>query len=97
MVAAKKKRSRQGMFSKIANAGLIALGFSGALTSLVEGGVNRLVADATLGFVRPGQAPDLNPANIVARALKVYVGPGIAAGGLCALKSYLLRKFPVRR
>ncbi len=85
------------MLSKIANAGLIALGFSGAISSLLEGGVNRLVADATLGFVRPGQAPDMNPANIIARALKVYVGPGIAAGGLGALKSYLLKKFPVRR
>ncbi len=97
MAKGKKKRSRQGMFSKIANAGLIALGFSGAITSLLEGGVSRLIGDATLGFVRPGQEPDLNPANIVSRALKTYVGPGIAAGGLGMLKSYLLRKFPVRR
>ncbi len=97
MAKGKRKHSRQGIASKIANAALIAIGFSGAITSYLEGGIDRVIANATLGLVRPGQDPDLNPTNMLARALKFYIGPGGAATGLGLLKRHLLKMFPVRR
>lgn len=95
MAAAKpKKKSRQSLMSKAMNAGLIVLGFSRPLQHLwafVSGrsdALESLQYEATFGL--SGGTLDL------AAGGRMYAPAGSAAA-LGYLKSYLLRKFPVRR
>lgn len=93
MAAAKKKSHRQGIVSKLANAGLILLGLSRPLEIAfapvsVERKVEVLLNESTFGL-------STGAFNLKA-GLRLY-GPGIAATSIGFLKSYLLRKFPVRR
>lgn len=86
---------RQGWFSKVVNAGLILLGFSNVIVRLIEPGpikgrIDNIVGDSTFGFGVPPHTFNLE------RGLRMYT-PGGAAASLGFLKSYLFRKFPVRR
>ncbi len=90
-----KKRSRQSLFSKGINVALILLGFSRPLTILgargfTTGAAEEIVAEATFGLGRPTPAFDLG------MGLRMYT-PVAGAVALGTLKTYLLRKFPVRR
>ncbi len=102
-MAKKKKRSRrQGIVSKLANAGLIALTFATPLTLLFGPGTIRskigtIIQLGTFGVVggvgTPGGiaigAFDLN------QGLAMYAPAG-AAAGLNELKKYAMRHYPVR-
>ncbi len=92
MAANKKKRGRrQGLFSKISNALLIVFAFSRPLTVLMnspnKAGVDLITEEATFGL----SAGSFN----LAAGMQIY-GPAIGAVALGTLKSYLIRKFPVR-
>ncbi len=95
MVKHKKKRSKQGLFSKAINAGLIALGFSRVLelifTAAGRGGfgptVQAISDEATFGLMQ-GKLD-------LAAGARMYLPAG-AAAALGGIKSYALKKFPVR-
>ncbi len=89
----KRKRSKQGLLSKVINTGLVAFGFSRVLTLLFAHGfsqasVTAITREATFGL--SSGSFDLNA------GLRMYTPAGGAAA-LGYLKSYLMRKFPVRR
>ena len=90
----KPVRRKQGIVSKIMNAGLIAFGFSRVLTILffnlsnIPRAVSQITSEATFGLSE-GRL-DLEG------GAKMYA-PVAGAATLGYLKSYLLRKFPVRR
>ncbi len=89
----KKKGGRQGLFSKALNVGLIVLGFSRVIEHLMAPAdfktkMRAIKRDATFGL----SEGKFNLQN----GLSMYT-PGVAAIALGSLKSYLLKKFPVRR
>ncbi len=91
-MAKHKKKSKQGLFSKAINVGLILLGFSRPLTILMKHGfgevaVNAIISESTFGLSQ-GKF-DLN------EGLKMYTPAG-GAIALGKLKQYLMRHFPVR-
>ncbi len=91
-MAKKKSRSRrQGWFSKILNIGIILLGLSRPISIIVRkpnaAGLQDIINESTFGLAQ-GKFD-------MKAGLKFYT-PGGAAAGLGALKSYLLKKFPVR-
>ena len=94
MAAAKNKRSRrQGLFSKAMNIGLILLGFSRAINRILVNDVQGLINEATFGLAAStGGEINLD----LSAGFRMY-SPAGAAIGLGGLKSYLIRKFPVRR
>ncbi len=91
MAKGKKKRSKQGLFSKAMNIALILLGFSRPIELLIRspsvGSVNTIIREATFGLSE-GKLDLKAGANLYSR--------GLAAVGLGTLKSYLMKKFPVR-
>ncbi len=92
MAKNKKKRSRQGLFSKAINIGLIALGFSRVLGILFTGAspgakMDQIVREGTFGLSQGKFDLDAG--------LAMYTPVG-AAIGLGKLKQYLMRHFPVR-
>ncbi len=95
MAKGKKRSRRQGMVSKAINIGLIALGFSRVIEILIDpkfGSISNkfkvIQRDATFGLSE-------GKFNMKA-GLRMYTPAG-AAVGLGTLKSYLMKKFPVRR
>ncbi len=91
MAKGKKKRSRQSLFSKAINAGLILLGLSRPIMILAKLGftetaVNAITSEATFGLSQ-GKF-NLN------EGLKMYTPAG-GAIALGKLKQYLMRHFPV--
>ncbi len=90
----KKKGGKQGWVSKGINAGLIALGFSRVIELIIfhRGGgfgevAKEIKREATFG---------LSEGSFDLKAgLRMYTPAG-AAAGLGALKTYLLKKYPVR-
>ncbi len=90
----KKKGGRQGIVSKILNLSLILLAFSQPIKVLWSNrgnlgvGVTQIIREATFGLAE-GKL-DLKG------GLRMYtpVGASVALG---TLKSYLMRKFPIRR
>ncbi len=93
MAKKKGKRSRrQGTFSKVINAGLIALGFSNVIKIAIGPGtptqkIDRIIQNATFGLSQ--RKFDLK------KGLEMYTPVG-AAIGLGKLKQYLMKHFPVR-
>ncbi len=91
MVKHKKKRSRQGLFSKAINIGLIALGFSRVITNFMtktpESAIFHTIREATFGLIE---------GKFDLKAGLAMYSPGGAAVALGKLKSHLFRKFPVR-
>ncbi len=93
MAKKKGKGRKQGLFSKAINIGLIALGFSRVLTHLFtpqpfEAKMKVIIKESTFGLSE-GKFD-------LAAGLAMYT-PGGAAIALGTLKSYLMKKFPVRR
>ena len=94
MAKKKGKRRKQSLISKIMNLGLIALAFSPVLRRLPgafadPAGVGRALADDyTLGLA-------VNRSFDMERGLATYA-PVVAAIAIGKVKSYVLRKFPVR-
>ncbi len=93
MAKNKNKTRKQGWVSKILNAGLIALGFSGVIKPLIALGptpaaLDVIIRDATFGLSEGKFNLSLG--------LRMYTPAG-AAAALGFLKSYLMRKFPIRR
>ncbi len=92
---AKKKnrgRRRQGMFSKLTNILLIALGFARPLQLILTQGATKTTMDTIIKEATFGLSAgkfDLNA------GLRMYT-PGGAAIGLGKLKQYLMKHFPVR-
>ncbi len=92
MAKNKKRRGKQSLFSKAINAGLIALGFSRVLEILFSSQsfnakLSQIQRDATFG---------LSEGSFKLEAgLRMYTPAG-AALALGALKSHLMKKFPVR-
>ncbi len=91
---AKKKRSRrrQGIVSKILNGSLIALGFARPIQLFfargLKGALPIIIREATFG---------LSEGKFNLRlGLRMYTPAG-AAAALGFLKSFLMKKFPVRR
>ncbi len=89
----KKKGGKQGIVSKLMNVGLIVLGFSRVIEHLVfwganwQGAIKEIKREATFG---------LSEGKFDWKAgLRMYT-PGGAAIALGKLKSYLIKKFPVR-
>ncbi len=90
MAKKKKSRRRQGIVSKVMNISLIALGFARPIQLFLARGKDALpiiIREATFGLSE-GKFK-------LADGLKMYTPAG-AAAALGFLKSYLLRKFPVR-
>lgn len=95
MAAAKKNKSRrQGLVSKISNVGLILLGLSRPLT-IIFGNLQNpqfvastIIKEATFG---------LSEGRFDTQAGARFYSPVGAAAAVGYLKSYLMRKFPVRR
>ncbi len=95
MAKKKRGRRRQGLVSKAANLGLILLGLSRPL-KLILGidapsfgdPINSIIVEASAG---------LSTGALDVDAAMRFYGPVGAAVGLGFLKSYLMRKFPVRR
>ncbi len=87
----KKKSRRQGMFSKVLNIAIILLGLSRPITIMVQNpnarGVDFLINEATFG---------LSKGALNFKAGMKFYSPAGAAVGLGFLKSYLIKKFPVR-
>ncbi len=96
MAKEKKKGGRQGIASKVANTLLIVLAFIRPLQiafhpSPLQSKIDVLVSEATFGLGnRAGSKFDLKG------GLRMY-SPAGAAIGLGFLKSYIMKKFPVRR
>ena len=92
MAKKKGRRRKQGLISKAMNIGLIALGFSRVITLALRGDFLAIQNEATFGLAGAGTATsgfDLDA------GLRIY-SPAGAAVGLGFLKTYLMRKFPVR-
>jgi hypothetical protein len=87
------KRSRQGIFSKAVNVGLIALGFSHVLEILFR----PISMESKLAFIQRDATFGLSQGKFNLQVGLEMYSPAAAAVGLGALKSYLFRKFPVRR
>ncbi len=91
MAKKKKKSSKQGIVSKVLNISLIALGFARPIQLFfargMKGALPVIIREATFGLSE-GKFR-------LADGLKMYTPAG-AAAALGFLKSYLLRKFPVR-
>lgn len=93
MAAKKKKSRRQGWLSKIINVGLIALGFS----RIIEIGLAQISPVDKLKAIQRGATFGLSEGKFdFQEGLKMYT-PGAAAVSLGFLKSFLMKKFPVRR
>lgn len=75
------------------NAGLIALGFSRVLEHLFSGSDFRSIL---VGMKREATFGLSEGVFDIATGLRMY-SPAAAAIGLGYLKSYLMRKFPIRR
>ncbi len=89
----KKKGGRQGIVSKALNIGIIAIGFSRVIEILMASISMRDKFKA----IQRGATFGLSEGKFdLQEGLKMYSPVG-AAAGLGALKSYLLKKFPVRR
>ncbi len=92
MAKKKRGRRRQGLFSKVANALLIALSFARPIQLILSQGasaqtINTIVKEATFGL--SDGAFDLQA------GLRMYTPAG-AALALGKLKGYAMRHFPVR-
>lgn len=94
-MAAKKKRSRrQSAVSKILNVLLLGLGFARPIEILLTAGS---ISTAARVIVDESTAGLGGPAHTFSKdKLLRFYSPVGAAVGVGALKSYLLRKFPVR-
>ncbi len=95
MAKGKTKSRRQGLFSKAVNAALILLGFSRPIAILLDPQRGRfankadiIIREATFGLSEGSFKLDAG--------LKMYT-PALGAIALGTLKSFLMRKFPVRR
>ncbi len=88
MANKKKKSRRQGLASKLINVGIIAYAFQTVITLALGGRFAELNNALTFGLVN-GKL-DINAGAAV-------YAPMAGAIGLGAMKSYLMRKFPVRR
>ncbi len=88
MAKKKKGRKRQGLFSKVANIGIIALGFSRVIELALGGKFQTIINEATFDLAAGGKF-NLNS------GLRLYAPAG-AAIGLGMLKKFLMKKFPVR-
>ncbi len=84
---AKRKSST---INRVINLGLLALTFSHAIRLAISGQFQRIIEDYTLGLAR--SPPDLNPANIKARAAVAY-GPVAAGFILFEVKKMAMKKF----
>ncbi len=92
MVAAKKKRGRQSMISK----GLNALGIAIGLAEPIRIAVTHGFSYDTFKVLLRGLTFGLSEGSVDLQAgLQRYTPVG-AAVGYGTLKSYLLRKFPIR-
>ncbi len=91
--AKNKKARRQGWASKLMNAGLIALGFSRVIKWFIRetplNAIEGVIDEATFGLGGPTGKFDLK------KGLAMYTPAG-AAIALGYLKSYLIKKFPIR-
>ncbi len=93
MAKGKKKSRRQGLFSKAINIAFLALGFSRPLFLLLRPGgfsqssVEQILEEATFGLTKG--------TFDVAAGARMY-SPAGAAFALGTLKTFLMRKFPVR-
>ncbi len=91
MAKAKKRRGRQGIVSKVLNIALIALTFARPIQLFfargMKGALPIIIREATFGLSE-GKFR-------LADGLKMYTPAG-AAAALGYLKSYALKKFPVR-
>lgn len=96
MANPKPKKRKQGVVSKVINGLLIALGFARPIQLLLNVPISRaidsIIEEATFGLVRGGGLASFD----LGRGLRMY-SPAGAAAGLGYMKSYLMRKFPVRR
>ncbi len=94
MVTVKKHSSRQGWFSKATNAGVVLLGLSRVLEIVFMNiGTPReiprqIIRGATFGF---------SEGSLNLEAGAAFYGAPAAAVTVGGIKSYLLRKYPVRR
>ncbi len=93
MAKKKKNGGRQGMVSKAINIGLIALGFS----RVIEIIITPMTWKSRLSLIRTGATFGLSEGKFDWPAGLAMYTPGGAAIALGGLKSYLLKKFPVRR
>ncbi len=94
MARKKRKRGKQGIASKLMNAGLILLGFSRVLEVLFDPRFGKL--PAKLAKIKEEATFGLSEGRFnFKQGLRMYTPAG-AAIGLGQLKSYLLKKFPVR-
>ncbi len=92
MAKKKKKGGRQGWMSKGINIGLILLGFSRVIQILFE----PIGVGSKLTQIRKEATFGLSEGKFSLKdGLRMYT-PGGAAAGLGMLKSYLMKKFPVR-
>ncbi len=94
MAAAKKKNRKQGIVSKVSNIALIALGFSKAITIWLSG---FSVDDKIQQTLHAYTGYNTNDGTFKVSRLAAGWAPVGAAVSLGLVKSYLLRKFPVRR
>ncbi len=88
----KKKASRQGIVSKVMNIGLITLAFIRPIwllwTKGAFGGAGEIIRESTFG---------LSQGKFDLQAGLSFYTPVGASVTIGYMKSYLLRKFPVRR
>ncbi len=91
MAKEKRKRSKQGMVSKVANTLLLLLTFARPISLLIRspsmGSIDTIMYEATFGLVS-GKLD-------LAAGARMYTPAG-AAVSLGYLKSYALKHFPVR-
>ncbi len=92
MAKKRRRRGKQGLFSKALNASLIALGFSRVISILVSPAaidtkMTAIINGATFGLATGKFNLDIG--------LRMYTPAG-AAIALGTLKTFLMRKFPVR-
>ncbi len=97
MARKKRGRRKQGLFSKLANVALILLAFSTPIriafgSGSMETKIGIITRQSTFGLVRTlGGASQFD----LGEGLQFY-GPMGAAFALGAVKTFIMRKFPVR-
>ncbi len=96
MAAKKKKGGRQGVVSKVINISLIALALAPAITRAFKGRWGAIIRGYTAGLAGNPQE-GVAPGKFDMKLLAEFYAPVGGAVALGFLKSYLLKKFPVRR
>ncbi len=97
-MAAKKKNSKQGMFSKLTNIALWAVAFARPIIIAIGPGspqakFEKVIREATFGLVAEGgQVGKFN----LNEGLAMYAPAG-AAVGLSKVRNFASRHFPVRK